>query len=113
MTTAKLALVDSVATLMMTAGASAQSNMNSNAGMSGNVSAATHCRDANGQVQLKSAMSGKTGSGSATTGSATTGSAAGSTGQSGSTMKSGSTANGTKAGTSAATGTTGTNLPSC
>lgn len=106
MNAGKLALVASVATLMMTAGASAQSNMNSNTGASGKVSAATHCRDANGQVQLKSAMSGQSGSGAATTGSATGGSATGSKGS-----MSGQT--GTSSGSTAGAGATAANLPSC
>ncbi len=113
MNAAKLALVASAATLMMTAGASAQSNMNSNAGMSGNVSAATHCRDTNGQVQLKSAMSG---SGSATTGSAASGSASGSmgsSGQTGSATTPGASGSAAGTGTSAATGATASTLPSC
>lgn len=114
MNAAKLALVASAATIMMIAGASAQSNMNSNTGMSGNVSAATHCRDANGQVQLKSAMSGKSGSGSATTGSAASGSASGSTsGKTGSATTPGASGSAAGSGTSAATGATASNLPSC
>lgn len=115
MNAAKLALVASVATLMMTAGASAQSNMNSNTGMSGNVSASTHCRDANGQVQLKSAMSGKSGSGAATTGSGASGSATGSKGSmSGQTgMNSGASGSGTTSGTTAGAGAAASNLPSC
>jgi len=108
MNAAKLALVASAATIMMTAGASAQSNMKSNTGMSGNVSAATHCRDTNGQVQLKSAMSGKSGSGSATTGSAASGSASGASGKTGSATTPGASGSGT--GTPAATAS---NLPSC
>jgi len=118
MNAAKLALVASVATIMMTAGASAQSNMNSNTGMSGDVSAATHCRDANGQVQLKSAMSGQTGSGSATTGSAATGSATGSgdraSGQTGSATTPGASGSAAGTGTAATNNSTmAANLPSC
>lgn len=112
MNAAKLALVASAATIMMTAGAAAQSNMNSNTGMSGNVSAATHCRDTNGQVQLKSAMSGKSGSGSATTGSAASGSAKGSmSGQTG--MNSGASGSTTSSGSTAGAGAAAANLPSC
>ncbi|HWK97907.1 MAG TPA: hypothetical protein VNR39_21015 [Pseudolabrys sp.] len=122
MNAAKLALVASVATIMMTAGAAAQTNMNSSTGASGDVSAATHCRDANGQVQLQAAMSGSgAGSGAATTGSATTGDAAGgattgsattgsATEPSSSAMNSGSTADGANVGTSAAAGA---DLPTC
>lgn len=116
MNAGKLALVASVATIMMTAGAAAQSNMNSSAGASGDVSAATHCRDANGQVQLKSAMSGQSGSGSATTGSAASGSASGSggsaSGQTGATTP-GASGSAAGTGTAATNDTMAANLPSC
>ncbi|WP_137046395.1 hypothetical protein [Pseudolabrys sp. FHR47] len=118
MNAAKLALIASAATLMMTAGASAQSNMNSTTGASGKVSAATHCRDANGQVQLKSAMSGKSGksgSGAATTGSGASGSASGTKGSmSGQTgMNSAASGSPTGSGSTAGAGAAAANLPSC
>lgn len=114
MNAAKLALVASVATIMMTAGASAQSNMNSTTGASGKVSAATHCRDANGQVQLKSAMSGQSGSGAATTGSGASGSASGAKGSmSGQTGMNSGASGTTSSGTTAGAGAAAANLPSC
>lgn len=117
MNAAKLALVASAATIMMTAGASAQSNMNSTTGASGKVSAATHCRDANGQVQLKSAMSGQSGqsgSGAATTGSGASGSASGAKGSmSGQTGMNSGASGTTSSGTTAGAGAAAANLPSC
>lgn len=115
MNAAKLALIASAATIMMTAGASAQSTMNSTTGASGKVSAATHCRDTNGQVQLKSAMSGKSGSGAATTGSGASGSASGAKGSmSGQTgMNSGASGSPTGSGSTSGAGAAAANLPSC
>jgi hypothetical protein len=78
-------------TLAASAEGSSTSKPAAGAKASGTVSAATHCLDANGQIQLKSAMKGK--SGSATTGSGSRASKAG--GQKGQT------------------GSAAANLPSC
>src|SRR5688572_18825268 len=69
-----------------------QSSNSSGSADTGNVSAATHCRDSSGNVQLRTAMSGG-GLGSTSgmgSGSSTTGSAGGGSGSAGMTSGSGS-----------------------
>jgi hypothetical protein len=89
-------------------GAAAQSNMQSGAG--GDVSAATHCKDANGQARMKTAGN--------TSGSPTSGSSAGQTGGAaerpagGAPPATGSSGPGASGGMSPS-GSAASNLPSC
>lgn len=82
------------------------------AGAGGEISAATHCKDSSGNIQLKSAMSGSDAAGSTTgSGSASGGTTPGSgSGMSGSTSGPGSTGSGMGASGSSAAAT---NLPAC
>lgn len=82
------------------------------AGAAGEISAATHCKDSSGNIQLKSAMSGSDAAGSTTgSGSASGGTTPGSgSGMSGSTSGPGSTGSGMGASGSSAAAT---NLPAC
>jgi hypothetical protein len=87
--------------------AQAQSSTTPSASGSANVSAATHCKDSSGKIQMKSAMSGKNGAG--TTGTANSGTASGTS--SGSTAGTGAAPSNAPA-ASAASGSAA-NLPSC
>ena len=100
----KTALLASSLVVCVAFAASAQSAMTKN---SPKVSSKTHCLDANGTVQLKSAMK-KSGSGK-TLGMAGTAGTRGTGGASGST----STGVGTNAGAMAASSLGAQNLPSC
>lgn len=83
-------------------------------GPSGSISAATHCKDAQGKVQLKTASSGAGTSGSAATGSGssgTTGAAPSGSATSGMSGSTGGTGSGSMSGSSASSAAV--NLPPC
>ena len=95
--------------------ASAQSTTSPNsAGANANVSAATHCKNAQGAVQLKSAANTQAGGAATTSGTASTGiNAAGSSGATG-TGAAGMSGSGSGMGAGVAgSGTAAADLPNC